>query len=149
MSLDYNFRIATELEPERVLAVVFHSLELRLDTGASGEEVEGRGFLLTASAVAPKSREMVEEALGFSPSVDLQFWLDDSERRVAMAAMLRGVLAVLHQVPGDATLLCGGDTVLLLRREGQLILDSGTGAWTPERLASVDALYEMRQLPSL
>lgn len=149
MSLDYNFRIATALKPESVLAVVLQTLELRPDIGASGEEVEGRGFLLAASAVAPMSREMVEEALGFSPSVDLQFWLDDGQRHIAMTTMLRGVLAVLRQVPGDATLLFGGEAVLLLRREGQLILDSGAGAWTPERLAFVEAPYEMRELPSL
>ncbi|MFY2562279.1 SitI3 family protein [Corallococcus terminator] len=149
MSLDYNFRIATTLEPERVLSVVLEALGLRRGTGASGEEIAGPGFLLAAGNVAPSSREMVAEALGFSPSVDLQFWLDEGQRHAAMTAMLQGVLAVLREVRGDATLLFGGDTVLLLRREGQLVLDSGTGAWTPERLAFAVVPYEMRELPSL
>lgn len=149
MSLDYNFRIATVLEPERVLSVVVDALKLRPRTGGSAEEIAGPGFLLAAGVVAPRSKEMVEETLGFSPSVDLQFWLDDSQRHAAMTAMLQGVLAVLREVQGDATLLFGGETVLLLRRDGQLVLDSGTGAWTPERLAFADAPYEMRELPSL
>lgn len=149
MSLDYNFRIATPLEPERVLSVVVDALKLRPRTDGSGEEVVGPGFLLAAGVVAPTSREMVEESLGFSPSVDLQFWLEVSQRHAAMTAMLQGVLAVLREVEGDATLLFGGDTVLLLRRDGHLVLDSGTGAWTPERLAFANTPYEMRELPSL
>ncbi|QSQ11745.1 SitI3 family protein [Myxococcus landrumensis] len=149
MSLDYNFRITTSHSPEKVLEVVVDALALRPIPENQRGEVRGPGFLLAAGPVAPMSKAMVEEALGFSPSVDLQFWLEAQQRHAAMTAMLQGVLAVLLGIPGDATLLFGGETVLLLRRHGQLLLDSSTGAWTPERQALVKTPYAMQALPTL
>ncbi|AGC41587.1 hypothetical protein MYSTI_00228 [Myxococcus stipitatus DSM 14675] len=149
MSLDYNFRITTSLAPEKVLEVVMDALALRSAPPGPSGEVTGPGFLLAAGPVASMSQAMVEESLGFAPSVDLQFWLDARHRHAAMTAVLQGVLAVLLHIPGDATLLFGGETVLLLRRHGELLLDSSTGVWTPERLALVSTPYAMRALPTL
>jgi len=153
MSLDYNFRIVTPLPAESVLAIICEALALKRRAYSTpqeeGEDVEGPGFLLAAGPVAPEIQEMMEEGLGFSPSVDLQFWVDADQRHVAVTALLGGVLAVLRQVPGDAVLLFGGGSVLLLRRAGRLHLDSRTGVWTPERLALTDAPYEMQALPTL
>ena len=58
--------------------------------------------------------------------------------------MLQGVLAVLRHESGDAVLLFAGETVLLLRREGQLYLDSSTGLWNEERLELVGMPYALR-----
>ncbi|WP_338872131.1 SitI3 family protein [Myxococcus stipitatus] len=149
MSLDYNFRITTSLAPEQVLQVAMEALALRPASESPRGEIRGPGFLLAAGPVAPMSKAMMEEARGFAPSVDLQFGLEAHQRHTAMTAMLHGVLAVLRHVSGDAALLFGGETVLLLRRHGQLLLDASTGVWTPERLALVSAPYAMQALPTL
>jgi len=153
MSLDYNFRIATPLTAGQVVSVARDALALTQPPHATAnqdkDEFQGPGFLLAAGPIAHASQAMMEEGLGIVPSVDLQFWVDADQRHHAVTALLRGVLAVLQRVPGDAVLLFGGESVLLLRRGRHLQLDSRTGIWTPERLALADMPYALQDLPVL
>ena len=68
------------------------------------------------------------------PMSTCDFWSDAlGDRYTAQTLMLRSILAVLAQIPGDAVLMFIGETVLLLRRGGRLYLDAGTGVWTLRR----------------
>ncbi|MFY1827940.1 SitI3 family protein [Myxococcus fulvus] len=149
MSLDYNFRISTPHTPHHVLTLVRESLGMKPGPEAPHEEVEGPGLLIAAGPVAQATRQWLESSLGFTPSVDLQFWVEERRRHPALTTLLQGVLDVLRRTPGDAVLVFGGESVLLLRRAGHLFLDSGTGVWTQERLALVDGAYELKVLPPL
>ncbi|MDC0712484.1 SitI3 family protein [Stigmatella sp. ncwal1] len=154
MSLDYGFNIKTALTPQQVLRIALAELglepETALDSPGVFKETAGPGFLASAGPVAPLSQTILQEDLGIAPSVNLHFWIDSGEERhAAITSMLQAGLAVLRQVPGDAVLLFIGETVLLLRRQGQLFLDERTGIWTPERLKQVDMPYTMKHFPVL
>ncbi|SEM24180.1 hypothetical protein SAMN05444354_113153 [Stigmatella aurantiaca] len=154
MSLDYNFSIATGLRPQQVLRIALDELGLKPETVLLAEgvfkETAGPGFTVSAGPMSPLARTILEEELKLSPSVDLQFWVDKGEQRhEALTAILRSVLAVLHHVPGDAVLLFIGETVHLLRRDGQLYLNGRTGLWRPERLKRVNMPYTLKDFPVL
>lgn len=154
MSLDYHFRLTTQRPPQEVLRLALETLGLRprstLTREGVFEETVGPGFLVSAGPVAPMSRALLEEAWGISPTVDIHFWLDaGDERHAALTAMLQSIVAVLRQDAGDAVLLFSGETPLLLRHEGKLLLDARSGIWTRERLSLVDLPYALRNLPTL
>ncbi len=154
MSLDYDFSIATTLSPLRVLCIALLELGMTPNTERTEEgvfkETAGPGFLVGAGPMGKQSKSMLEEILHISPDVDLRFWLDAlGDRYTAQTLMLRSILSVLGQIPGDAVLTFIGETVLLLRRGGQLYLDAGTGVWTPERLELVKLPYGMKNFPVL
>ena len=154
MSLDYNFSIATTFSPQQVLRIALSELGMAPNTERSEEgvfkETAGPGFLVSAGPMGKQSRSMLEEMLHISPDVDLRFWIDAlGDRYTAQTLMLRSILAVLGQIPGDAVLMFIGETVLLLRRGGRLYLDAGTGVWTPERLELVKLPYEVKNFPVL
>ncbi|ATB30121.1 SitI3 family protein [Melittangium boletus] len=154
MSLDYDFSIATPLSPQRVLRIALLELGLMPNTDRTAEgvfkESTGPGFLVSAGPMGTPSRRMLEEALHVSPDVDLRFWLDAlGDRHSAQTSMLRGILAALGQIPGDAVLTFSGEKVLLLRRGGRMYLEAETGVWTPDRLRLVQQPYEMKNFPVL
>jgi hypothetical protein len=63
--------------------------------------------------------------------------------------LLRATIELLRQIPGDATLLFNGEVVWLLRKGGELILNSNQDLWRPDSLALVTLPYTVKDLPTL
>ena len=92
----------------------------------------------------------LKEELGIESSVSIMFRLDKFEDREHQRnVLLRATIELLCQVPGDAALLFNGEVVFLLRKEGELTLNSGMDLWRPADLALVTLPYKMRDIPTL
>jgi hypothetical protein len=141
------------VSPSQVLEILLaeFGLERNKTTAEAGSSrtSQGPGFIVAAGDLNPMSRAIHREELGIDPNVSVQLTLRKSgDSPLAMTNMLRGVLAVLRKVSGDAVLVALGGQVFLLRKEGKLLLDKATtGLWTQERLELVGMPHELRNLP--
>jgi hypothetical protein len=61
--------------------------------------------------------------------------------------VLRVGLRLAAEISGDEVLLFNGETVWLLRRQGELVLNSEL--WDARRLAIVDVPHQLRIIPTL
>ncbi|WNG16936.1 hypothetical protein F0U63_21405 [Cystobacter fuscus] len=130
-------------------------LTVKISRSADGnyEDVVGPGFLAYAYSMPSPVRMLYKESLDIEPKLAVHFTLSydpvPGEWQKAVASMLRGVLAVVREEQGDAVLVFNGDYVLLLRREGHLVLDGNSGLWNPERLSLVAMPYTLEKLPTM
>ena len=158
MSIDYEFNLATAMHFQEVFVIFLKELGLSTDVNRTEwghpDEILGPGFIVRASAINPCPEaelggrlRMAEPMVRFSFS-PLGPRLADYEQ--AMSIIFQGVMAVLHQVPGDAVFLFNWEKALLLRREGQILLDTAYATWTPERLLLLgDMPHSFEVLPVL
>lgn len=154
MPVNYVLAIDSTLKPDDVLMILLEPLGRRLnperDPQGFRESSRGPGFDSSAGPVSDGRREILTEQLGITPKVSVRITPDKFGDEVSQQyeAMIRGVVAVLRQVPGDAVLLFEGDRILLLRKEGQLYLNKAWG-WDDRDRPWVDIPYELKDIPHL
>jgi hypothetical protein len=96
----------------------------------------------------PVGEWTVAEDIGIEPRSVVRFVLTKhKDLNAQQLNVLRVALYLLAAVPGDGVLLFNGEAVWLLRRQGQLILNSQL--WNENRLALVSDPYELRFISSL
>jgi hypothetical protein len=147
MALEYRLRIATSLEPSQVLRSLslLHSLETR-----SGQ-LSGPGVIaIQVSPVSERGSSVIRDAFGFSPTVDITFRLEKLENLDAgVRTVIRATLELLRETAGEVVMLFNGEDVVLLRKDGLLVLNNAWDFWSQARLAQVTLPYAMRSIPSL
>lgn len=146
MALEYMLRIATNLEPEKVLDFFASILELKKEP----DYLSGSGLIIYASPESELGRSIINDEFHFTPTVRVTFRLDKfDDMEIGKIKFLRGTLELLRQAPGDAVLLFNNEDVILQRTGGRLILNDKSSFWTPEHLSEVKLSYEMRSIASL
>jgi hypothetical protein len=94
--------------------------------------------------------EMIEEEFRFTPTASVMFRRDkEFEPVAARTSLLRGCVALLEGSTDDAVLLFNGETVILLRRNGRLVLNPVEGFWTDEALAVIPTPIEFESIQSI
>jgi hypothetical protein len=92
---------------------------------------------------------MIEEEFGFTPTVCISFRRDNETDPVTVRTnLLRGCIALLEGNNDDAVLLLNGEVVILLRRNGRLVLNTVEGFWTDAELAVIPTPIEFESIPS-
>ena len=155
MALEYGLYIQTDLNPERVMKLIFTSLGV--DARIEKSKKRGVFFFTHASGLTTwayrfKDNEpsLIAADLGIEAPMLILFHLDKFEDLdVQKHLLLRATIELLCQIPGDATLLFNGEVVWLLRKGGELILNSNQDLWRPEYLALVTLPYAVKDLPTL
>ena len=90
------------------------------------------------------------EELEIDPSVTIRFRLDIFEDFNAQKhVMLQATIELLRQVNGDSVLLFNGEVIWLLRKAGELTLNSSKDFWRPDLLALVTLPYKIKDFPTL
>jgi hypothetical protein len=100
-----------------------------------------------------KYSQTIERLFQLKPSVKGTFHIDESAiaaggELTGMLVMVQMLSAILAMETGAAILLSADHDILLLRREGLLLLNADSGFWTPSRLAHIRLPYERRPLPT-
>ena len=78
---------------------------------------------------------IIEEAFGFRPKLEVDFRVDDlRDGAAAVDRILRATAALLRDTAEDTALLLNGESVVLTRLQGRLLLYSIPRFWTDVRL---------------
>ncbi len=154
MALSYDLDLATSSSPEQVARAV-------LDVGRPSGLFQGAATpeqLSTDGAVTPlKTWVRVYERtaapwsplvtdFGITPTVAVGFGIYKHERIPEQQDdLVRVATGLLDRVTGDA-MLSGMDTIWLIRRDGELILNDRADIWPEHRLATVRLPYRRKAL---
>lgn len=151
MALEYTLSLDSALDPEGLLRACEQALGLSPKPRIPGDIVERNapGMFLTGAFAAPMEREVLEDELGIRPRVTVTFRLDKEVRHAARLRMLRATADLLTRIPGDAALVFNGDFVLLVRRDGRVLVNASDDLFDPDELAALDLPYERAHLAGL
>ncbi|OLF13966.1 hypothetical protein BLA60_01955 [Actinophytocola xinjiangensis] len=156
MAIEYGFELGEPATVDRVVGTLARTatafgMSEPDDVGFGGPGTELRGGMLVSvagSTPAPLP-DPVERTFGIVGVLDVLFRFDrDSDSTAQRLDMMRLVVAVLADVPGDAVLEFAGEIVWLVRQGGLLRITSAEGYWTPELRALLPA-HECAVLPNL
>jgi hypothetical protein len=153
MALEYGLYIQTDFQPKQVLQLMFRGIGI----DAHIEKAKKRGVFFSTDAPGVmadayrfkgKRTSYVAAEFGISASMLIGFRLDSLEdRQKQKQILLKATIELLHQITGDAVLLFNGEVVWLLRKAGELTLNSDTDLWRPEFLDLVTLPYKMKDFP--
>lgn len=148
MATEFSLELSTDLKPARALRLMADRLGLEW-----GDEEHLLGPALWVSAVEATpgwSTAEVEEAFHFRPTLSVGFRLDPNsdDYEESYHLLLRAVLLLLEH-GRDAVLLFNGETIVLQRLAGQLVLNADYRVWKEGyRLeGEVHLPHEVRSLP--
>lgn len=146
MALDYDLHMATALEPTQTLCLMLNKFSLKWNI--DNNWLVGAGVIVGAIKSTELNQSILEEEFcGFRPTVSVWFEIDKFNYEEGMNTLRQATMEVLRQVPGDAVLLFNGETIVLQRLGGRLILNEGWEDWNADLLAKVTLPYELRQIP--
>jgi hypothetical protein len=154
MALDYSLDIQTELHPKQALKLI--SVSIGSDSGVKKRNrrvfisTDASGLIISAYRFKASDPCFIAEDLGIEVSMSIGFRLSKfKDLEVQKHALLKATIELLRLVSGDAVLLFNGEVIWLLRKSGDLILNSHKDLWRPELLALVTLPYKMKDLPTL
>ncbi len=149
MAIDYLFYIATILEPFQALDMVSKGFELEWASEPYGHCLFGSGMLVGADHALDVRQSLIEEEFGFVPDICIWFRINsNADREKADQIMIQVTVELLRQISEDAVLLFNGESIVLQRRGGNLLLNDAFNPWITELLPEVTLPYEIRNLPS-
>lgn len=146
MSMKYSLLVAG-LTPTAAVSKLLASVpSFRREQGT----IVAPGLLVDIVEPRPLAIEMVEDEFGFAPDVDIAFQRNCVDDPVATrTCLIQGCMALLDGHANDAVLLFNGETVVLLRRDGELVLNRIEGFWTETVQAAVTVAYEFGAIPAI
>lgn len=148
MALEYQLVLSTGSN----IASLLETLSQRsgLVWSADHTFLDGIGVQVSGIAFSRSRQATIEEGFGFRPEAQLFFRMASGpeERRVGYQTMLEVVSEVLRQELGQAVLLFNGETILLQRLAGELILNKDWQPWQNESLELITLPYKVQSLPS-
>ncbi len=145
MSLNFTLRMATDLEPIKLLDALSSTsgFEWEMDT------LSAPGLLVYAIKENALGQSIIEEAFGFHPDVVIDFRINPtSEYSLGKYTLLQATMELLHQFSGDAVLLSNGEDLVLQRIGGKLVVNKDWSNWSTSQLSEVTLPYEARSLSS-
>ena len=155
MALEYGLYIQTDLHPEQTLKLMFTGIggEARVEKSGKREvfiSTDASGLTTYAYRFKDNDPSYIAADLGIAASMLILFRLDKFKDLEAQKNMLlQATIELLRQVSGDVVLLFNGEVIWLLRKAGDLILNSGMDLWRPDYLVLVTLPYKMKDLPML
>jgi hypothetical protein len=155
MALEYALNIKSDWNPQALLNLIVENLptnerSAELERPMSEESYTARLYFIDVGLVSENYRSLLREELRIEVNRKVFFRLKKSEdHEQARLSVVRLTSMILQRFDGDATLVFNGDWVLLLRREGRLMLNNDLDFWTPERRSYVYLGCELVPLPMI
>jgi hypothetical protein len=115
-----------------------------------GDGIQAPDLFVSVRKPSDLTVEVIKDEFGFVPHVQVWFRLHgDGDTDAARLRIVYACMALLQLGSGDAVSLFNGDQVVLLRQNGQLVLNRDLGFWTDERLALVTLPYRLDGIPHI
>jgi hypothetical protein len=153
VSIFYNFYLDTELSPLEVLErMVDNEVAIKSTAGKFGlrdQTWANYPYLVADSSVCSGiGLEIINEAYGISPTVDVSFTCSPSTLLPeAMDKMFEWLVKVLEMSEGNFLYQFYGENPILLRKDGVITLNSLFSWWRKERLVQFPFPYVMADMP--
>ena len=146
MSLDYELRIESHWEPEQV----FHWLKDYLNFYPDSENtLYNPGILLGVHRETEKNQTMMKSWFGFKPTLIVWFVLDSlDDYEIGKTTLLKTVIRLLQEIPGDAVLLFNYESLVLQRIAGELIFNQTLQTWPRSEISEVTSQFHLAPLRS-
>ncbi|MGW3964356.1 SitI3 family protein [Amycolatopsis sp. NPDC005003] len=154
MAISYDLEIATSSSPKQVArALLDFARPSELFEGSVTPEQVSRDGAVTPLRMwvrvyerSPAPWSPVVTDFGITPTVAIGFSIYKHERIPEQQDdLVRLAAGVLNRVAGDAV-LSGMDTIWLMRRDGELILNERDDIWPEHRLATLRRPYRRKAL---
>jgi hypothetical protein len=157
MSLDAHVYISTNSKPEQALQELFDvngiDIQVRLDPGIVDRPAyyaRRDGYIVYSHIVSERMRNHFADEFGIVPTASLDFRLDHTEKEMSVQLeLVENVLKLLSETDHDLALIFLDAVFILMRKSGQLLLNSGVGFWTPNNLMLVTLPYTLMDIPFL
>ena len=148
MALDYTLKIQTHLSPEEIARIALGNETKQLKANKVYPLDIGCISIGSCSKLAQK---IIGENLGFYPDVSILFNLDiDFDRDIGVKSILNTLMAVVQNTLSDLIFLFNGEDIILLRKEGELILNSKSDFWSiKSRLDEIKLKYKFENIRPL
>lgn len=146
VSITYRFELGAPVTPDAVVSAMVKAAAEAIEgyEGTQGRLRGGGWFDVDVAEYDPP--DPVEDQFGFRPAINAAFGLNKfGDFRAQETDVLRLVVGVLAQIPGDALLHYLHEEVWLLRRGGKLTIDQSL--WTPQQLSLLSQPYECGSIP--
>jgi hypothetical protein len=144
MAIQYSFFIDTGLAPEQLMRTMLLALGVPWNPD-DGCMVDTPSFSAGAAPFQGRSREIFRADFGFDANQFLNFRTRGEAAYNAEHEIVRGTLAICRAVTGDAILLFNGETVLFMRKEGTLYVNS---EWWKGNYVLFDPPYVVQAFPA-
>jgi hypothetical protein len=151
MAIEYDFYLSRPVTPQEALATLLPTAA-RTEVRPDLVQAEADGVLVSAVGEHENQQppSVVDETYDLHTRLRMSFRLDKLNQEMARQTMIRLVNDALGRWTEDAVLLFNGERPILLRRKGQLTLNSAAGFWRQQGvLALIDAPFDERELPNL
>ncbi len=146
MALDYFLHLATQREPGEIAKRFAEFAKYERD----GLRLEKAAITSYVSETHPIAREMVQDTMGFSPTVSVMFSISDALSTEGTEEMIEDVAHLLAAEPGNAVLIAATGPSVLARMRGTVTLNSAfDGFWSAERQARFRLPHKLAPLPVL
>ncbi|MCT7952665.1 SitI3 family protein [Ancylothrix sp. C2] len=146
MSLDYDLRIATNLQPKQTLELLAKQLNFEWE---KNQTLYSPGIVISAIAENENRQTFMQSLFGFTPTVNIWFWLDSNQDyEQGKHSLLLATTTLLNSLPGDAVLLFNGESIVLEKIAGALIFNKDLATWSETQLAEIQQPFYIESLPS-
>lgn len=146
MSLDYELRIETHWEPEQVLEWLKEYVNFQPD---SDNTLYNPGILLGVHRETEKNQTMMQSWFGFKPTLIVWFVLNScNDYEIGKTTLLKTVVRLLQEIPGDAVLLFNYEYLVLQRIAGELIFNQTGQTWPNSEIIAVTSQFHLAPLRS-
>ncbi len=146
MSLEYDLRIATNLQPKQTLELLAKQLNFEWE---KTQTLYSPGIVISAIAENEKRQTLMQSLFGFTPTVNIWFWLDSNQDyEQGKHSLLLATTTLLNSLPGDAVLLFNGESIVLEKIAGALIFNKDLATWSGTQLAELKQPFYIESLRS-
>ncbi|MER5261755.1 SitI3 family protein [Actinosynnema sp. NPDC002837] len=149
MSISYGLALATP-QPVGQVADALRDVGVAaglLDPAVTGRRLLGEDAVTTGGTWLrvvqdkPKPWNPVLDVLGVAPTTRVAYRLAKTDIGRQQGDVVRLTAGLLEKVPGNAVLHQDFETIWLLRRGGELLLNDRDDLWPPDRLALLGRPY--------
>jgi hypothetical protein len=147
MSLDYELRIDSTWDSVEVLGFLKESLNFQHEE--SENSLWSPGIWLRSSRETEKNQTMMQSWFGFKPTLRVGFVLNSlNDYEIGKTTLLKTVVRLLQEIPGDAVLLFNYESLVLQRIAGELIFNQTLQTWPNSEISAVTSQFHLAPLRS-
>jgi hypothetical protein len=149
MALEYTLELSSKMTPTQAMDVLASSVE-RLAWGEERFVLHDPTITICATQSLSMTRKVIERGFRFIPDLSIEFrFVSNSDYDGFKETMLLATMCLLEHAQ-DAVLLFNGETIVLRRFNGKLVLNSEYHIWDDDDWlkSRLNLPFERRPLPS-